>query len=72
MLELRPRRALLYVPGDSERKICKAAGLGADVTCLDLEDAVAANRKADARGVVAQVLLGPVPTCCVVGASSPA
>jgi citrate lyase beta subunit len=51
VLELRPRRALLYVPGDSERKICKSAGLGADVTCLDLEDAVAANRKAEARDI---------------------
>lgn len=34
MLGLPPRRALLYVPGDSNKKIGKAAGLGADVVCL--------------------------------------
>lgn len=55
VLELPPRRALLYVPGDSESKIKKAAGLGVDVVCLDIEDAVAANRKHAARETVVQV-----------------
>ncbi len=50
------RRALLYVPGSDLRKIEKAASLGADSVCLDLEDGVAANRKADARVTVRQAL----------------
>ncbi len=52
-----PRRTTwLYVPGDQERKLAKAADLDADVVCLDLEDAVAPDRKDAARGLVAQVL----------------
>jgi citrate lyase beta subunit len=43
------RRAMLYVPADDERKINKAAGLGVDSICLDIEDGVAINRKATAR-----------------------
>ncbi len=50
------RRALLYAPGSDLRKIDKAAGLGADSVCLDLEDGVATNRKVEARGIVAQAL----------------
>jgi citrate lyase beta subunit len=53
----RPRRALLYVPGDDRRKAQKAAGLGADCVCLDLEDGVALNRRAEARAAVAETLL---------------
>lgn len=49
---MRARRTLLYVPGSDWRKIEKAAGLGADCVCLDLEDGVAANRKAEARELV--------------------
>jgi citrate lyase subunit beta/citryl-CoA lyase len=45
-------RSLLFVPGDSERKIAKSAGAGADVLIFDLEDSVAASRKADARQMV--------------------
>eukprot|EP00887_Chlorella_sp_A99_P002681 scaffold6.g2681.t1 len=58
VLDLVPRRALLYVPGDSERKIAKVAQLipGPDVVCLDCEDAVAANRKEEARATVAAAL----------------
>lgn len=51
-----PRRALLYVPGDDRRKIEKAASLNADSVCLDLEDGVALNRKAEARATVAATL----------------
>ncbi len=50
------RRALLYVPGSDERKVQKAASLGADSVCLDLEDGVALNRKAEARQLVSQAL----------------
>lgn len=43
------RRSFLYVPGSEERKLAKAAGLGADAVILDLEDSVAPERKAEAR-----------------------
>src|SRR5512133_3265182 len=53
---LRARRALLYMPGDDLRKMRKATTLNVDCVCLDLEDGVAANRKAEARGTLAAAL----------------
>ncbi len=53
---MRRRRALLYVPGDQERKLRKAAGLEVDSVCLDLEDGVRLEQKAVARATVARVL----------------
>ena len=47
------RRALLYMPGDDRRKIEKATTLGVDSICMDMEDGVAANKKAEARAVIA-------------------
>ena len=47
---------MLFVPGDSERKFAKAAGIGADALILDLEDAVAPSRKDAARAIVAALL----------------
>lgn len=41
--------APLFVPGDRPERFSKAAASGADAIILDLEDAVAADRKADAR-----------------------
>jgi len=52
-------RSLLFVPADSERKIEKALGSGADVVILDLEDSVASAAKADARKRAAEVLHAP-------------
>eukprot|EP00729_Bicosta_minor_P014900 gene14900-33537_t len=51
-----PRRALLYLPGDSEKFTKKALDLDVDVVCLDLEDAVAANQKEAARVQVVESL----------------
>ena len=42
-------RSWLFVPGDSQVKLDKAAGLGADVVIVDLEDAVAPPAKPAAR-----------------------
>jgi citrate lyase subunit beta / citryl-CoA lyase len=39
----------LYVPGDRPERFAKAVASGAQLVILDLEDAVAADRKADAR-----------------------
>ena len=49
----------LFVPGDSEPKLSKAATSGADVLILDLEDSVALARKPAARGLVAASLRAP-------------
>ena len=49
-------RSLLFVPGDSERKLAKADGAGADALILDLEDSVAPERKPAARELVAAFL----------------
>jgi citrate lyase beta subunit len=53
---MRARRALLYMPGDDMHKIRKAATLGVDCVCLDMEDGVAQNRKADARKTIVEAL----------------
>lgn len=50
------RRSFLYIPGDSARKIEKAAGLEADTLILDLEDGVARSQKDAARATVADAL----------------
>jgi citrate lyase subunit beta / citryl-CoA lyase len=51
-------RSMLFVPGDSERKLAKGAGSGADALVLDLEDSVPANRIAIARSMVREYLGG--------------
>jgi citrate lyase subunit beta / citryl-CoA lyase len=53
---IRKRRSCLTVPGDDERKLAKAAALEPDEVILDLEDAVAAERKDAARETVARAL----------------
>jgi citrate lyase beta subunit len=50
------RRALLYMPGDDWKKITKSLTLGVDCICMDMEDAVAVNRKAEARATIARAL----------------
>jgi len=44
-------RSLLFVPGDSERKLEKGFSAGADVVIVDLEDSVASGNKEAARQV---------------------
>lgn len=51
-------RSLLFVPGDSEKKLAKAAGIAADVIIIDLEDSVAPENKAVARQQTAEYLAG--------------
>ena len=42
-------RSLLFVPADSERKLEKSLGSGADILIVDLEDSVAPDAKPQAR-----------------------
>lgn len=51
-----PPRSWLFIPGDSERKLAKADGCGADALILDLEDSVANDRKPAARALVSAFL----------------
>lgn len=50
------RRALLFVPGDDQHKLEKAATLDLDAVIMDLEDGVAFSRKAAAREIAAAAL----------------
>jgi citrate lyase beta subunit len=57
MNDHRLRRALLFIPGDSERKIAKGSTIDVDAVILDLEDSVAPSHKAEARTLVRRALL---------------
>jgi citrate lyase subunit beta / citryl-CoA lyase len=46
-------RSLLFIPGDSPKKLDKGMGSGADVLLLDLEDSISPARKAEARAITA-------------------
>ena len=54
-------RSLLFIPGDSEKKLGKADGAGADGLILDIEDSVAPERKPEARRLVAEHLRARPP-----------
>jgi citrate lyase subunit beta/citryl-CoA lyase len=45
-------RSILFVPGDSEKKIARAASSGADALILDLEDSVSPAQKPQARSLI--------------------
>ncbi|MYF07633.1 MAG: CoA ester lyase, partial [Rhodospirillaceae bacterium] len=45
----RPRRSMIFAPGDNPRMCLKALDTGADMVCIDLEDAVAPGDKDAAR-----------------------
>lgn len=47
-------RSLLFVPGDSEKKLAKGMESGADTLIIDLEDSVAAGNKEAARRLTAE------------------
>ena len=51
-------RSLLFVPGDSDKKLAKSESCQADIVVLDLEDSVAPAQKAAARGRVREYLAG--------------
>jgi citrate lyase subunit beta/citryl-CoA lyase len=53
---MKPIRSFLFIPGDSEKKLGKVDGCGADAVILDLEDAVAPANKPLARQMVADFL----------------
>ena len=54
----RPPLTWLYVPGDRPDRVAKALASAADVVIVDLEDAVVADAKPDARQATADALHG--------------
>lgn len=54
-------RSVLFAPGDDPKKARKAFTAGADAVLLDLEDAVAPERKDVARETVREILTGTPP-----------
>ncbi len=55
-MTVRPRRSVLYMPGSNARALEKARELPADGLILDLEDAVAPEAKAQARGAIVNAM----------------
>jgi citrate lyase subunit beta/citryl-CoA lyase len=53
MSEFTPLRSVLYMPSSNERALEKAKGIACDALILDLEDSVAPDAKAAARGAAA-------------------
>ncbi|WP_405612098.1 HpcH/HpaI aldolase/citrate lyase family protein [Streptomyces sp. NBC_00076] len=56
-----PPLTWLYAPGDRPQVVAKALTAGADVVVVDLEDAVAPDRKDYARAATAELLTEPQP-----------
>jgi (3S)-malyl-CoA thioesterase len=52
----RPFRSVLYIPGSKPRALDKARGLPVDAIIFDLEDAVSADEKVNARATLAEAL----------------
>jgi citrate lyase subunit beta/citryl-CoA lyase len=59
-------RSMLYVPADNPRRVEKAFSSGADAILLDLEDAVAVSKKAEARQGLKTLLTGARPCAAYV------
>ncbi len=55
-------RSWLFIPGDSEKKLGKIAGCGADAVIIDLEDSVALANKDAARSMACAYLREHKPT----------
>ena len=54
-------RSLLFVPADGGTKLDKAMASGADAVIIDLEDSIAPERKAAARGAALEFLKAAAP-----------
>ena len=56
---VRARRSLLFVPGLRPDRFAKALDAGADIVCIDMEDAVARDRKEEARALTLPLFTKP-------------
>jgi len=57
--KFQPRRSFIFMPGISPDMYPKALATGADIVCIDLEDAIAPNHKADARAKTIALFAAP-------------
>lgn len=64
-----PPLTYLYAPGDRPEVVAKALSSGADVVLVDLEDAVAPDRKGYARAATAELLAQRPPSRCTCGST---
>jgi citrate lyase subunit beta/citryl-CoA lyase len=55
-------RSMLFIPGDSEKKLAKADEVSADAIIIDLEDSVAGTRKDAARALTVEFLKARAPS----------
>jgi len=59
-------RSILFVPGNRKQRFQKACDSGADAYCIDLEDAVAAADKEEARNAALAHIVSTTPVnCCL-------
>ena len=69
MTAIRPRRSFIFAPGNNPNMFAKAMATGADIMCIDLEDAIAPQHKDMARdstlGWFAVAELDPAVECMV-------
>ncbi|XP_043927163.1 citramalyl-CoA lyase, mitochondrial [Protopterus annectens] len=69
-----PRRAVLYVPGNDERKMQKLTTLNVDCVVFDCEDGVSTNKKMEARQMIPRMLeeldLGRTEKCVRINSVS--
>lgn len=56
---VRPRRSLLFVPALRPDRYLKALDTGADIVCIDMEDAVALDRKDEGRAATLPLFREP-------------
>lgn len=70
-MTMRVRRSLLFSPGNRPDIHAKALAARADVVCLDLEDAVPPQAKAEARAIAVPFLVGSLGPERVVRINSP-
>ena len=56
---IRPRRSLIFVPGNRPDRYPKALGAGADIVTVDLEDAIAPQHKDEARETTLRLFSAP-------------
>lgn len=68
-MNLATARTFLFTPGDRPDRFAKAAASGADVVVLDLEDAVAPERKTEARQHIREWLRDGHPALVRINAS---
>ena len=54
-----PRRSFIFMPGNRPEMFPKALASGADIVCIDLEDAIAPQHKAEARDKTMRLFAQP-------------